>query len=121
MDKRTFTILLIEDDPVCAEVVRQSLSSALAGDFGLEVTDRLSDGLGRLEEGNIDLILLDLGLPDSDGLETLWRIHSRTKLVPIIILTGTEDEMVGIRAVQAVRNVIRPDTEAASVSLSCRK
>jgi PAS domain-containing protein len=57
-------------------------------------------GLERLVEGGIDVVLLDLGLPDSRGLETLNRAHTQAPEVPIVVLTGLADETVGVKAVQ---------------------
>src|SRR5206468_6538504 len=69
--------------------------------FRVEHLDRLSTGLRRLaEEGNgIGLILSDLSLPDSEGLETFSRLHARAPKVPIILLSGLNDTTVAVQAV----------------------
>src|SRR4029077_18664374 len=63
--------------------------------------DRLSIGLERLAEAPFDAVLLDLSLPDSQGLDTLVRLHAAAKDVPIVVLTGIEDEALGVRLIQA--------------------
>lgn len=67
---------------------------------GVEPVDRLSKGLSRLEQGCVDLVLLDLGLPDSQGLDTFEKIHSAALQVPIVILTGLKDDALGVEAVR---------------------
>jgi len=100
MGVRPIKVLLIEDSPGDARLLREALAEANDAAFGLEFVDRLSTGLRRLSEGEIDLALLDLGLPDSQGLDTLDRVQTEAPDVPIIVLTGTQDEGLGVKAVQ---------------------
>jgi len=100
MGVRPIKVLLIEDSPGDARLLREALAEANDAAFGLEFVDRLSIGLRRLSEGGIDLALLDLGLPDSQGLDTLDRVQTEAPDVPIIVLTGTQDEGLGVKAVQ---------------------
>ncbi len=93
-------ILLIEDNPGDARLIKEMLAGAKGAAFDIECTDLLSAGLLRLSQGGVNAILLDLGLPDSQGLETLTRTLTEAKSVPIVVLTGLDDESVGIRAVQ---------------------
>jgi len=93
-------ILLIEDNPADARLVREWLQQTATASFELEHTERLSAGIKRLEEKSFDAVLLDLGLPDSQGLETLQRIHAGAPLVPILVLTGLADEQAGLQAVK---------------------
>lgn len=93
-------ILLIEDNPgdvrlieeMCADIKNLRLELALA--------ERLSSGLRRLAEGGIDLVLLDLSLPDSHGLDTFNQVQTRTLHVPVIVLTSSNDETLAIETVQ---------------------
>jgi signal transduction histidine kinase/CheY-like chemotaxis protein len=66
----------------------------------IERVDRLSKGIERLSEGNIDAVLLDLGLPDSQGLGTFEKIHAAVQKVPIIILTAYKDDTLALEAVR---------------------
>ena len=69
MDKPV-KVLLIEDNPGDARLIREMLREVRDTRFELECADRLSAGLERLRNGGIDIVLLDLGLPDSQGLDT---------------------------------------------------
>src|SRR5262245_13666235 len=71
------------------------------GGFQLESAYRLALGLKRLETPGIDIILLDLSLPDSQGLATFHSVQAQAPDVPIVILSGLEDETRAIQAVQA--------------------
>ena len=61
----------------------------------------LSAALARLDQGGIDVVFSDLGWPDSDGLSTFAQLHARAPEVPIIVLTGHNDEMLAMAAVRA--------------------
>ena len=93
-------VLLVEDNPGDARLVRALLASTGAG-FELEWAESLEDGLALLAgDAPVDAILLDLSLPDSHGFATFERVHDRAPLVPLIILTGLEDEELAVRAVR---------------------
>ncbi len=93
-------VLLIEDNETDAVLIREILAEAEGAIFDLEWADRLSAGLERLDKGGVDVILLDLGLPDSQGLETLSRANAQAPEVPIVVLTSLADEMLGVEAVR---------------------
>jgi len=69
--------------------------------FRLERVDRLATGAGRLLQAGVDVVLLDLGLPDSQGLATFNQIHAREPNVPVVVLSGAADEDLAIAAVEA--------------------
>jgi signal transduction histidine kinase/CheY-like chemotaxis protein len=92
--------LLIEDNPADARLVKELLRGARGARFEIEWADRLAGGLERLEPGGIDVVLLDLSLPDCRGLETIVRVHGRVPQVPIVVLTGLGDESVMLEAVR---------------------
>lgn len=94
-------VLLIEDNPVHARLIEGLLSESKSPSFQLTVAGLLADGLARLAAGNIDLILLDLVLPDSQDLETFIRVRSHAPTVPIVIVTGTDDINLAAKAVEA--------------------
>ncbi len=93
-------VLLIEDNEDDAFLIGEILAEVKGTTFDLECADRLSVGLERLAEGGIDVVLLDLGLPDSRGLETLSKGLDQAPEVPIVVLTGLADETLGVKAVQ---------------------
>jgi diguanylate cyclase (GGDEF)-like protein len=100
MDMRPIKVLLIEDSPGDARLLREALADGEGMSFELECADRLSAGLERLAQGGIELLLLDLGLPDSQGLDTLARTQPHARGVPVIVLTGLQDEILGVKAVE---------------------
>jgi signal transduction histidine kinase len=93
-------VLLIEDDPEDALLLREMLARGGNARFKLECTDRLQTGLERLAKGGTDVLLLDLSLPDSLGLDTVHKVHARASDVPIVVLTGLDDEALAIKAVR---------------------
>ena len=99
MDER-LRILLIEDNPPDAELIRLMLLEASPLNFQIECAASLSVAIARLREHGIDLIFLDLGLPDSFGLETFYDIRKAAPQIPVIILTGYDDQETGIAAVR---------------------
>lgn len=101
MDSRHITVLLIEDNPGDVALIRTMLSGARGLPVSLQCADRLATGLERLAQGGIDLVVLDLNLPDSAGLATISHVHARAPHVPVIVLTGAEDEVLGANAVWA--------------------
>jgi len=91
-------VLLIEDNPGDTRLIQELLAEAPGGPFVLESVERLGEGLERLTRGSYGAILLDLHLPDAVGLDTLLQTHTRISDVPIVVLTGLDDESVGIEA-----------------------
>jgi PAS domain S-box-containing protein len=99
MEQKQYHILLIEDNPGDAGLIAAYLEEAKAPSFRLEVTERLTTGMDRLELGRIDLVLLDLHLPDSTGFETFRQLYQKFPQVPIIILSGNNEESLALAAV----------------------
>ena len=94
-------VLLIEDNPGDARLIREMLRDARGTSFRLEHEERLTAGLERLARGGVDVLLLDLSLPETQGLDTFRRVRSHAPGVPIVVLTGSDDEDLGNRAVQS--------------------
>ena len=94
-------ILLVEDDPDDVWVMRNLLGDRWDGPFELSHVELLSTGLERLSEFSFDIILLDLSLPDSQGLETFITMHAHANGVPIVVLSAYHDESTAVSAVQA--------------------
>ena len=102
MDNHTpIHVLLIEDNSGDARLMREALAGVKDVSFEMERVERLSLGMKRLAEGGIDVVLLDLALPDSQGLETFIKAHIQAPEVPIVVLTGADDDEA---ALEAVRN-----------------
>jgi PAS domain S-box-containing protein len=100
VDKQKITVLLIEDDSSDLYLIEKMLAEEGDNSFDLEHADNLSEGLARLRKTDFDVVLLDLGLPDSWGLETFTQIHARVPQVPIVVLSGLDDKSMAINAVQ---------------------
>jgi len=100
MDTRRIRILLIEDDPDDVWVMRGLLGDRWDGPFDLVQVELLSSGVRRCQEERFDVVLLDLSLPDSQGLETFLAMHAHAEDVPIVVLTGYDNEDAAIKAVQ---------------------
>lgn len=94
-------VLVIEDDPGDADLLHEMLSEVESATFQVDRAATLQAGLERLAKGGIDVVLVDLGLPDSQGLETFAKVHEHALEIPVIMLTGLDDDTV---ALQAVRN-----------------
>ncbi len=101
MKQAPLKILLIEDNPGDARLIREMLVEASTTPFELAWQDRLGTGLELLRREAFQLVLLDLSLPDGQGLETFKRANGEVPSVPIVVLTGLDDETVAVGAVQA--------------------
>jgi|GEM_PF-390687 len=99
MAQKPIKVLLIEDNPGDVRLIRELLKEIAGTQFELQHADRLSRGLICLTEGAFDVLLLDLGLPDSQGFDTLSVVYAQRPKAPIVVLTGLADEMVGIEAI----------------------
>ncbi|WP_183359615.1 PAS domain S-box protein [Geomonas limicola] len=94
-------ILLIEDNPSDADLIRRMLAENRDPEFAVQVAELLRDGLALLESRSYDIVLVDLGLPDCrQGLEAALRVRARVPLTPIMVLTGLEDEEIALKSWQ---------------------
>ncbi|MGL6343169.1 MAG: response regulator, partial [Waterburya sp.] len=93
-------ILLIEDDIVEARLIQEILKNFHLNQFCLTHVKRLQVGLERLRQEQFDLILLDLTLPDSQGLASVELVVKNFAHVPIVVLTNTNDNQLAVAAVR---------------------
>ena len=100
MENTEYKILLIEDNPVDAQLVRKLLGKEKKISFNLKCCGCLDAGLKLIAKYSFDAILLDLGLPDSQGLETFLRVQAASPMVAIIVLTGSVDTKLAIKTLQ---------------------
>jgi two-component system, sensor histidine kinase and response regulator len=100
MDGARLRILLIEDNPGDADLVREYLLDSQRGPVDVEHAARLAAGLEQLGGGRFDAVLLDLGLPDSQGLETFRRVHAQMPEVAVVVLSGFGDQTLALEALQ---------------------
>jgi PAS domain S-box-containing protein len=94
------SVLIIEDDPGDARLVQEALKGTSDPAFRVEWVDSLSIGLAHLADGGIDVLLLDLDLADSQGLAALALIHHLAPAVPVVVLSGADDEQLAVEAVR---------------------
>ncbi|HHP7244703.1 MAG TPA: response regulator [Elainellaceae cyanobacterium] len=94
-------VLLVEDNLGDARLLREILVEVESIQFDLVHVDRLEQSIFQLRHDTFDVILLDLSLPDSQGLETLSHIKDEEATIPIVVLTGLDDEILAIKAVQS--------------------
>jgi two-component system, cell cycle response regulator len=108
-------ILLIEDNPGDARLIEELVKEYPSGGFSITVVRTLEQGIQRLKNELFGIVLLDLGLPDSNGLETFVKLRDQELDLPILVLSGLNDEEVAVKAVQEgaqdylVKGDFRPD------------
>ncbi len=98
--KSSLNVLFIEDNTGYANIMKRRLLDETNPSFHVEHVDKLQPALDRLGTGSTDVILLDLTLPDSKGLDTLIRVHTQAPEIPVVVSTGLDDETTGIQAVR---------------------
>jgi sigma-B regulation protein RsbU (phosphoserine phosphatase) len=101
MEIRTIRVLLIEDNLEDVTFLRRTLQRVTGTHFQLEPARSLAEGFEKLKAGGIDVVLVDLTLPDSSGLDTFSAIKSQARDTPVIVLSGLDDETVAVNAVHA--------------------
>jgi two-component system, cell cycle sensor histidine kinase and response regulator CckA len=99
MSGQTVQVLLIEDNPGDARLIRESLRETTGLQFELAHVTRLDTALEYIAKESADVLLLDLGLPDAEGLEALVRILEAVPALPVVVLTGLDDETIGAKAI----------------------
>lgn len=93
-------VLLVEDNPVDAMRIRQLLARAKTADFAIDSVGCFLAAVERLSAGTVDLVLLDLDLPDSLGLATFTALTAAAPAVPVVVLCRPTDEVLGVEAVR---------------------
>jgi signal transduction histidine kinase/CheY-like chemotaxis protein len=95
-----FRILLVEDNYGDADLVREALAGK-AAQVAIEHVESLGQAQALLQSGGVDIVLLDLSLPDATGVEGVARLHAESPEIPIVVLTSSTDDALGSRALQA--------------------
>jgi two-component sensor histidine kinase/CheY-like chemotaxis protein len=100
MEEKHIRVLMIEDNLGDVRLIQEMLTKAKGVKFELGCTNNLSTGLNQIDTESIDVILLDLSLPDSQGLDTFIEVYAHAQSLPIIVLSGLDDEDIAVKAVQ---------------------
>jgi DNA-binding NarL/FixJ family response regulator len=103
-------VLLIENNPGVAETIRTALAAPNCGSFEIECVSQLSEGLERLSQKGISAILVNLSLPDSQGIDTFGKLFAAAPDVPILILGERTQEAIALQAVKrGAQDYLLPD------------
>jgi CheY-like chemotaxis protein len=100
VQRETTTLLVIEDNPGDARLVQEALDPERNLPYDVRVCGNLADGLAQLDTASVDVIVLDLNLPDSSGLDTFRRTREKVPNIPIVVLSGIDDEELALEAVR---------------------
>jgi CheY-like chemotaxis protein len=98
METGPIKVLLVEDNALDTRLFREWLSEIHTSEFELHAVPRLEDALARIDGERFDVVLTDLSLPDSHGLETFRTLHRSVPNIPVIVLSGVDDETVAVSA-----------------------
>jgi Flp pilus assembly CpaE family ATPase len=115
-------ILLVEDNAGDVRFVQELLATQSIATFVLTHAGSLGEAFARLKEGSFDAVLLDLSLPDSQGLDTLRRLREHEPTIPIVVLTGLADEAMAVRAVTqgAQDYLLKGETDGSKLARQLR-
>jgi len=122
MNPSRVKILLVEDSPSDAQVLQETLQEAGVGSFEFALVERLDEALARLRTESFNVVLLDLSLPDSTGPDTFRRVRAAAPGLPIVVLTGVDDEAVGVEAArQGVQDyLVKGQADARQIARAIR-
>jgi signal transduction histidine kinase len=93
-------LLLVEDDPGFARLLREMFKNEGSSETDVSHVDSIAAAESHLVAGTFDIVLLDPGLPDSQGIESVRRVHAAAPRVPLVVLTGRDDESLALEALQ---------------------
>lgn len=100
MLEQDINVLLVEDNAGDARLIQEMLAETKGSLFRLTRAERLSAAIDALNQGGINIILLDLMLPDSEGIETFRKVHAGFSDIPVVVLSGLDDEALAVEAVR---------------------
>ena len=110
-------ILLVEDSPSDALLIVSRLADEKSFKHALTHVERLADSLALLAKDEFDVVLSDLGLPDSEGLATFMEMHKRAPQMPIVVLTRDDDQELAVEAIKMGAQDYLPKSNFDSFSL----
>ena len=98
-NRAVVSVLVVEDNPGDVRLIEEALGTSAAASFAVTVADTLDQAREKLIQHTFDIVLTDLGLPDSEGLGTLSALLGKAPTLPVVVLTGHTDDEIGVRAV----------------------
>jgi signal transduction histidine kinase len=101
MKIKPIKVLAIEDSAADLLILQETLQGIQPLEFSVTGAQRLDEGLEKLRRENFAVLLLDLGLPDSQGIDTLQKVREQFSEIPIVVMTGFDDEATGLEAIQS--------------------
>jgi diguanylate cyclase (GGDEF)-like protein len=101
LDRQIIQVLLIEDNPTDALLLREAVREDALASFEFTIAESLELGLELLQQNQFDVVLLDLGLPDSQGLHSFETVNSAFPEKPVVVLSGLTDQKLALDAVQS--------------------
>lgn len=114
----SINILIVEDDPDDVYLIKEYLNADPRKQYTYKYASTLETAIKEVEKADIDLILLDLGLPDANGLQTLNSLNDINNAIPIVVLTGVEDNELGEEAIQLGAEDYLPKKIASTLLLT---
>jgi DNA-binding NarL/FixJ family response regulator len=99
MGDEAIKVLMIDDNPAAISLMKYLLEDEREVVVELEHASRLESGIERLKQGDIDVVLLDILLPDSPGFRSFTDLHAAVPDVPVVILSGIDDEALALKMV----------------------
>jgi diguanylate cyclase (GGDEF)-like protein/PAS domain S-box-containing protein len=100
MEEKTVKILLVEDNAGDARLLREMLREPASRKYDFVHHETMEKAAAHLGKNPVDIVLLDLGLPDSQGLDAVWRARAAAPRMPLVVLTGRDDETLAAQALQ---------------------
>ena len=100
IEENIIQVLLVEDNFDHAKLIQMFLERSNVQEFKLSITGNLKEAISLIREIKFDVILLDLSLPESNGLSTFYHLHAQVNGIPIVVLSGSDDELLAIEAVR---------------------
>ncbi len=122
MPEKLVNILLVEDSESDAVILQEEVRQSNKGNYNFKIAGSMQQAIEYLKKDNFDAVLLDLNLPDSSGLETVKAVRYSQPDIPIVVLTGLEDEKTGIEAVRmgAQDYLVKGKTDGRLISRAVR-
>lgn len=93
-------VLLVEDNDAVAKAIESCLLSYRAGKFNVESVHSMADAVSKLSLGEYDIVLLDLNLPDSHGLDSLMRLKACSPAMPVVVISGEQEDDTALEALR---------------------